>query len=328
MSTRLTIEVDGEFVALRGTTKGDAAQRAAIHRPWVWGGRAGAWVLPRNLRPETRAQAIRTVTAALEAAGYEVDGEDTGVRQTEAERRSASMERLEHRADRYEASATRLAAEAASRDAAEHALLDPIPFGQPNIGGRLTPVLKRAEQHRVAASKAHSGAERLASLAEGIRRELAGTPLVTLQRRIERNEAEVRRFTRLINGTDPSQDTYTATGERLERLTEMRQRAQEAIDLDRTELERRTEEDGVRVWTRADFVKGDEVASTFGWSPVLRVNAKSVTIPHIHERLAEAGHIWTLPYAEVRARRRGGEVTLTLPVAKPSEAASLPTKES
>jgi hypothetical protein len=46
-----------------------------------------------------------------------------------------------------------------------------------------------------------------------------------------------------------------------------------------------------------------------GWAPVLRVNAKTLTVPHINDRLAVHGHTWPLPYAEVKGRRRDGEVT-------------------
>lgn len=321
MST-LTIEVDGEFAALRGTTKGDAAQRAAIRRPWTWGGRTGAWVLPRNLRPETRAYAIRTVKAALEAAGYVVEVEDTGVRQTEAERREAAAERLEQRADRYDERAARRAAESDARYATVRRIGDMIPMGQPILvghhsEGRHRRDIERMHSNMTKSVEAQREAERLAERAEGLRRELVGTPLVTLRRRIERLRVEVRDYDRKLDDA--------IGGGRRGLLRDLRQRAQEALDLDQAELERRAEEDGVRVWTREDFVKGDEVMDRYGeWQPVIRVNAKTVTVPHGIDGLRAAGHTWTRQYAEIRGRRRNGEVILTRAATKPAEE---PTEE-
>jgi hypothetical protein len=306
----IRIEIDGNEVSLTGSRKGDGVFEALRGTAWKWSRPTGGFVLPRNLLPHTRERNVKAAKAKLEAAGFEVTIEDTGTKLSVAEEREQSEQRLTERAERYERTAERLGSEAESRWKAEHALLDPIPFGQPNINGRLTPLLKRAEQHRVAASKAGEEAERLAERAEGIRRTLQGTPQVTLLRRIERYETEIRDLNRRLEGKSVASGYgKPAEGAYRDRLLGLRARAQEALDLDIAERDRRAAEEGVRVWTKADFQKGDEVAFRYGWTKVLRVNAKSVTIPHIMDALAEHGHTWTLPYAEIKGRRRDGEET-------------------
>lgn len=306
----LTIEIDGNEVTLTGTRKGDGVWEALKGTAWRWSRPTNGFVLPRNLQPHTRTRNIRAAKAKLEAAGFEVETEDTGVTLTVAEERAQAEQRLEERAERYEGRSERLGAEAEGRWAAEHALLDPIPFGQPNINGRLTPVLRRAEVLRRTAWEAQQESERLGERAESIRRALEGTSQVTLLRRIERLEAEIRDLDRRLEGKSVASGYgKPAEGEYRERLLGLGARAQEALDLDRGERDRRAAEQGVKVWSRADFVKGDEVAFRYGWTPVLRVNAKTLTIPHINENLAVHGHTWALPYAEVKGRRRNGEVT-------------------
>lgn len=57
---------------------------------------------------------------------------------------------------------------------------------------------------------------------------------------------------------------------------------------------------GAKVWSKADFRKGDQVQDDFGrWHEVLRVNAKSVTV--------STPYTWTetIPYDKVRGKRDG-----------------------
>jgi hypothetical protein len=300
----IRIEIDGIEVSLTGSRKGDGVFEALKGTAWKWSRPTGGFMLPRNLLPHTRERNVKAAKAKLTAAGFEVEVEDTGVRLSVAEEREQSVERLERRADRYEARAERRGADADGRYAAEHALLDPIPFGQPNIGGRLTSVYNRAEQHRVAARKASEEAEHAASRAEGIRRALQGTPLSTLRRRIERYETEIRDFDRRLEGKSVASGYgRPATGGYRERLLEAKARVQEALDLDRAELARRAEEEGVRVWTAADFKKGDRVLGRYGWEEVTRVNPKKLTVA------AQPGWYNKIDYADVRGRCRDGEIT-------------------
>jgi hypothetical protein len=307
----ITITLDGNEAALTGTTKGDETQRAAIRRPWVWSRPQAAYVLPRSLRPETRAHHVRAVTAALEAAGHPVTVEDTGVRLTVAEERAQERDRLEDRADRHAARAERDAAEAAAQYATYERISGGIPLGQPILVGHHSEGRHRRDLARMDTAMGRSvaadrSAEEAARLADGITSRLAGVSTGTLRRRIDRGEVEVRDLDRRLNGTAAASMTRRpAEGEYRERLLGLRARAQEAVDLDRAELARRAEQDGVRVWGREDFRAGDDVLDRFGWTRVLRVNPKSLTVPHGFI----GGATRTLGYDRVKARRRDGDVT-------------------
>ncbi|WP_018635769.1 DUF3560 domain-containing protein, partial [Parafrankia elaeagni] len=57
---------------------------------------------------------------------------------------------------------------------------------------------------------------------------------------------------------------------------------------------------GVKVWRPANFQAGDLVQAAFGgWHQVLRVNARSLTIPHWDLE----GETWRLPYDKVSDHR-------------------------
>jgi hypothetical protein len=313
----LRIEVDGNEVTLTGTTKGDPVdEQARAHTAWRWSGRAKAFVLPRNLTQWTRKHNIDALVNRYRDAGRDVEVVDTGTRLTVAEEREQERQRLEARQDRYEHRAERQEGESEGQYARYRQIADSIPLGQPILVDHYSaPGHRRALQRMDTAMRksveASKEAEEAARLASGLERQLTnGTPLVTLRRRIAKWEAEIRDWDRRLDGSRYGRKP--AEGEYRDRLMAARQRSQEALDLDLAELARRAEEDGVKVWTRADFQKGDEVMDRYGeWVPVLRVNAKSVTTPHGIDGLAAAGHTWTREYGEIRGRRRDGVVTLT-----------------
>lgn len=78
------------------------------------------------------------------------------------------------------------------------------------------------------------------------------------------------------------------------------------------------EAEGFKVWSKADFTRGDVVLYRGTWYEVLRVNPKSVTIPHIHngtgKRIVRAtdnrhdGWTWTAPYDDVSGRKSTAEM--------------------
>jgi hypothetical protein len=62
----------------------------------------------------------------------------------------------------------------------------------------------------------------------------------------------------------------------------------------------RAEAQGFKIWTRADFRKGDFVQYRGVWYEVLRVNAKSLTVPAV----SGTGRTWTLAYTDDLTGRR------------------------
>jgi hypothetical protein len=272
----LRLTIDGEEVTLVGTVKGDPAHQQIAARPWVWSPRARAYVLPRSLKPLTRTSRIAWTVQSAQRLGVLLEVEDSGVRQSEAERRAAGTERLEIRADLHAAAADRHSASSDAAADAARVIADAIPMGQPILVGhhserRHRRDLERLERNDRRAWAEQAEAERRRRLAEGIRRHLDnGTPAVTLHRRIERHGAEIRRIERMLDrhpaGTYPD---HEAEAERL----------REAVQIDRDTLARMVADGRARVFVPGDVEKGGAVASrVWGWGRVVRVNAKSVTV--------------------------------------------------
>lgn len=98
-------------------------------------------------------------------------------------------------------------------------------------------------------------------------------PSVTL-RRIDKLEADRRRVARSLDRCTPgsplSQELERQAAELDEQLAHWRG------------VVARAETRGFKVWSRADFTRGDFVRYRETWYEVLRVNSRSVTIPHIH----------------------------------------------
>ncbi|WP_030248031.1 hypothetical protein [Streptomyces sp. NRRL S-455] len=109
-------------------------------------------------------------------------------------------------------------------------------------------------------------------------------------RRIERLEAERRRVQRSLARCTPGSPYARELDEQLAEL-DVRIEHWGAIVV-------RAEAEGFRVWTRADFRRGDFVRYRGDWYEVLRANPKSLTVPH-------GRGTWTVPYTDVSGRRSG-----------------------
>jgi hypothetical protein len=309
----ITIDIDGPDVTVTGTTKGDDVQRRALDgTAFRWSSRAGAWVLPRNLRTPTRDANIARFRAALERAGVAVAVEDSGRTQSVAEAREAQRERLEARQERHEQVAER--ASAASDGAWERSrqIASFIPLGQPVLVGHHSERRHRRDIERMdrldrKAIEDGKAAEQAARLAEGLRARLTnGDSVGTIRRRLDRLRAELRGVERSLDGTGRATMHTTptaATGEHRERLLARQAALAEEIGLDEQALAQAAAS-GTRIWTRDDFIKGDEVFSVGQWLPVVKVNARSVTVPHPFM----TGETATRPYDKITGRRRDGVV--------------------
>lgn len=133
----ITIDVAEAGARLRGTSKGSPASEIVrqVGRPWVWGRKADAWVLPRSLRHVTVDYQVERIVEALTAAGHSVTVTGGDDRETDDERAQRRVDRdrqlvevHDHRADRADTTAT-----AAYTDMKRTA--DMIPFGQPILVG-------------------------------------------------------------------------------------------------------------------------------------------------------------------------------------------------
>ena len=91
---------------------------------------------------------------------------------------------------------------------------------------------------------------------------------------------------------------------------------------------------GAKVWGPGDFTKGDFVHGRWGWAEVLRVNAKSLTIPWganaVHLAVVTRDNVktalgtpgWTdkVTYDDVRGRKSADEMAAMLAETEPASA--------
>jgi hypothetical protein len=323
---------------LEGSSKGDGAWQVLKPRGWKFSGRVGIYV-PYSRDNAPKRGLIDTSAEALRAAGFTVDvdiadGAPRAMEESEADR----ADRMDDRAERLTERAQKHAAAADARDAAEHAILDGIPFGQPILvghhsEGRHRRDLARAESHRVAARDHQAAADRAAAGARSAEIHMAARENpVTTANRIEKLEAELRDIARKLTpcrisgrklkpeaagrtlecpacyadrtiGDDLLYPEHgAATGAYREQLLERRPFTEEQLRY------WREVRDDQRAAGRVDTVdwsqvrKGDAVKIRGQWRRVARVNAKTVSV--------ETGYTWTdrCPKHEVSEHKAAASV--------------------
>lgn len=299
-----TIEHSAEGTLVHGTTRSDTATIEVLKaNGFRWSRNLGAWYLPRNLRHETRDQRVSNVKDAL---GDDIDVEipDGGRRQSAAEREAARIERAADRAERKNAQAEKLQAksDALHREATDAA--DRIPFGQPILVGHHSETRDRRHRARIhskfeksfetqqAADRARAAADRATRTAS------TDESVVTIDNRIQRNQAELRRVDRLLAGTAaPGQGP--ATGEYAEQLRERREELVDQLGFDQDKLAAA----GGITYGKHNVRPGDLINAAGRWLPVVRANAKTATVP--------TGYSWTdtLPWSKVRSVTRAEDLS-------------------
>jgi hypothetical protein len=270
---------------------------------------------------------IKRAAEALRATGHDVTVEiDESDRRSFAEAEAERYERAEMRADYHEEHAGKAASAASAAWQAEHGILDMIPMGQPILVGhhserRHRRDLDRAENLRRRASAEEDRAGYHADRAESAERFQASRESVpTTLRRIEKLEAEQRLLQRRLDGS--GSEVYgqheAATGAYAERLRVRLADITEELAYWREHVAKRQAE-GVKIWSREDFTKGDYVQFLGGWYAVLRVSAKSVTIPAmindgpvVHATGNRCTWTDTVPYHKVKGRKSAEEMAAML----------------
>lgn len=283
----------------------------AYFAQWRWSDDLDCWHVRHTrdkLWPQVGAGVNKTAEV-LRAAGFTVTVERSDETRPVAEREQDRAERAELRADYHSERASMRKAEgdatfAAARERASH-MVGPILVGH-HSERRHRRDLARLDRMDDRAGEAWKAAEyhgNRAAAAEATQRhrEAPGTTL----RRVERLSADLRAAERERDGyTTPGRYGHTyppATGEHREHVQARIEDLTAQIEHWRAHLDQLREE-GVEFWGPDDFARGDFVLFRHGCLPVLRVNPKSVTVPHIEPRLARHGHTWKVPYDEVQGR--------------------------
>ncbi|GAA1463433.1 DUF3560 domain-containing protein (plasmid) [Nocardiopsis exhalans] len=296
---------------VEGTAKGDGTGPILKAEGFRFSRNLGAWYVPHSRRKAAKTWVINPAADKLRAAGHEVSvtiDNTTPAATSFAEHEAASYDRAEDRAERYAERGERATGHAQALEAEAKKRADAIPFGQPILIGHHSEkrdrryregIGRKFDQSAQEAGRGRYWKER-AQAAQGYRsgRENLGVTL----RRIEKLEAEERRIERNLARTsnEDYRDRLTADlAETNEQLAYWREAVAEA------------EANGAKVWRKEDFAKGDYVRCHGTWWEVLRVNPKSVTIPHSHTGIGEP-----IMNKERAKSRRMGEFTDKVPYDK------------
>lgn len=343
---------DGTLI--EGSRKGDGVWDVlkGLHDNWRYFPSLRQIGLGQSRDKAAQTWKIDRAAEALRNAGHEITVEiDDTARRSFAEAEAERNERAEERADRMAGYADNAAGRSAAAFAKVQQISDGIPFGQPILVGHHSEGRARADIRRmdtgmrkgIDESRKADYYEHRAANAETYResRENTGTTL----RRIAKLEAEERDLNRRLDGRLDYQDDgqgghklalIKPEGEYLERLQVMAADVAEQLTYWRGVIEA----SGAKVWARSDFTKGDYVRSRGYWFEVLRVSAKSVTVPDpmpligittvMSREAAQAEsdkrgfsrmYTNTVPYNEITARKTAAEMAELIAAAE-AQAAS------
>ncbi|MEV0370649.1 DUF3560 domain-containing protein [Streptomyces sp. NPDC050636] len=321
---------DGTVVT--GTARGDGSAEILKLRNYGWSGRLpfkwsrmlDCWYLPHSRDKRAVQPSIDLLTERLRNKGFEVTvtvNEDE--RRTFAEAEAHRVERAEDRAERYGTYADNAATNSEALRGQAREMASSIPFGQPILVGHHSERRDRNFRDRIHTTMGKGIAEGERA-SHWVRRENAAAsyekfrkhPPTTL-RRIAKLEAEVRRVDKWLAGE--SAGGYSRDIGNPDTVAELNRRRldlTEEIDY-WEEIIQQAKADGFKRWSKADFRHGDYVQSRGRWYEVLRVNPKSVTIPHIHNGIGKKvvhakdsslDWTWTVPYDEVTGRMSADEM--------------------
>ena len=286
---------DGTLI--EGSSKGDGVWETlkGLRDNWRYFRSLGQIGLGQSRDKAAMTHRINRAADALRAAGgHEVTVSiDESQRRTVAEIEADRAERAGARAEHYEERSERVGAQASADYARAREMGSVIPFGQPVMPdhhsyGRDMSYRRRMGRTYDRAFAAMDQAETLADRAKAAEATQAHRESIPATlRRIEKLEADLRRTERDIAGRMDWVDN--GTGEYELKLVTPGPRYLAKLEVINADLEEKiaywrghvkaAEESGVKVWTRADFTKGDFVRTRGHWYEVERVNPKSLSVP-------------------------------------------------
>ncbi|KUL23200.1 DUF3560 domain-containing protein [Streptomyces regalis] len=335
----MTIEIthtrrDGTLV--EGTDKGDGSAEILRMRdygwrrsvPFKWSRYLGCWYLPHSRDKQAVRPTIDLLAERLRKKDFEVSitiNEDE--RRSFAEAEADRAERAEGRAERFGGYADNAAASSESLHGQARQMASSIPFGQPILVGHHSEQRDRNFRDRIHNTMGKGIAEGERASYWANREEASANyekfrknPPRTL-RRIAKLEAELRRVEKWQKGE--SAGGFTRDIGNPETVAELERRNQELTEeIDYwQQIIKKAEEDGFKVWSRADFKRGDFARAHGRWFEVLRVNPKSVTVPsilNVHSKIVTKENsafrdmTHTVPYDEVFGRKSAEEMAAAL----------------
>lgn len=315
MSAITLTHTPAEGTLADGTSRGDTAGAVLKANRFRFSRSLGMWYLPHSRYKSANSWLIERTAAALRDAGHSVEVTiDNDAVRSFAEAEAERAERAEARAERFAGYADNAAARSDARSRAGHGMLDAIPMGQPILVGHHSERRDRAYRSRAfdnletsfrEADKAEYWTGRAeAAVSYRERRENISTTL----RRIKQLEADERFWLNTLKTGRNSSGWTTDTPGQVEEINRRLAAVREKLEHWRAHIAA-AEQAGVKIWSKADFQKGDFARIGGTWHEVLRVNAKTLTVPYLRHPAAITRRddpnfiwTWTRPYDEVTGK--------------------------
>lgn len=342
MITITHTHADGTLID--GSVKGDGVFEIlkGLRTSWRYFPSIGRIGLGQSRDRAAKTWHIERAAEALRAAGHEVTVTiDEDQRRDFATAEAERYERAQDRAGRMAGYAANASQRSAAAFAQVDQIMDMIPMGQPVLVGHHSERRHRKDLERiergitrgVEESRKTEHYQHRAQNAETYQAAREDVP--TTLRRIKKLEAEQRGVKADLAGrveyyqNDAGEWKCRLVKPEGDHLARLQVRAADLAD----ELAHwrgvveRAQAAGVKVWGRGDFQRGDFVKGAHGWLEVLRVNAKSLTVPGGPDIKpvvtgANRAYSWndTLPYDKVTGRKSADEMAAILAEADRREA--------
>lgn len=327
----MTIEITHtrrEGTLIEGTSRGDGS--AVILRlreygrtqrqPFRWSRNLDCWYLPHSRDHATYTPSLELLAQRLRDAGFEVTLTiDNADRRSFSDAEKEREEKAEGRAERFGGYASSAAQNSEAAWKSSHEISERFAFGQPILIGHHSEGRARRDHARMdnAMRKSIGESDRAAhwtgrAQAAANYERFKKDPGRTL-RRLDKLRADLRAVEKWQRGESAKGFSRSPADPELE--TEHQELTEEIAHWEQVIKDAETE--GFKMWSKADFARGDFVLYRGTWYEILRVNPKSVTIPHIHngvgQRVVRAadnrhdGWTWTASYDDVSGRKSADE---------------------
>ncbi|MET9148636.1 DUF3560 domain-containing protein [Streptomyces sp. NPDC004042] len=329
MTIEITPHTRREGTLIEGTSRGDGSAEILRLReygrtqrqPFRWSRTLDRWYLPHSRDHATYTPSLERLAQRLREKGFEVTlTVDNADRRSFSESEQEREEKAEGRAGRFGGYAASAAQSSEAAWKKSHDISERFAFGQPILVGHHSEGRARRDHARMddAMRKSISEHDRAAhwsgrAQAAANYQQSKKDPGRTL-RRLDKLRADLRAVEKWQRGQSAKGFSRNPADPELE--IEHQELAEEIAHWEK--VIKAAEAEGFKIWSRADFKRGDFVLYRGTWYEVLRVNPKSVTIPHIHnsidKRIVRAtgnqydDWTWTAPYDGVSGRKSADEM--------------------
>ncbi|MFC7928773.1 DUF3560 domain-containing protein [Streptomyces cinereoruber] len=328
----MTIEITHtrrEGTLIEGTTRGDGSAEIlklreygrTMRQPFRWSRTLGCWYLPHSRDHATYTPSLELLAQRLQDAGFEVSLTiDNADRRSFAEAEQNREERAQDRAERFAGYADNAARNSEAAWKSAHEISERFAFGQPIIRGHHSEGRARRDHARMdgAMRKSINEGDRARHWAD---REQAAAnyerfrkdPGRTL-RRLDKLRSDLRAVEKWQRG-EPAKG-YSRNPDDPELVIRHQELTEEIEHWEQVIKE--AEANGFKIWSKADFKRGDFALHRGTWYEVLRVNPKSLTIPHTFNGVGKTvvratddgydGWTSTATYDDIAGRKSAGEM--------------------